>query len=133
MNREYVLQETDFLVFQTDAQGQILFANEDYCHISGYGLDELIGKPENLLYHSDMPESVCRNLWETVKKGQAWNGYLKKRTKDEGFYWVFAMVYPMTDTSRCEIGYTMCCRKPSSEEIRLATERCRMLHSSKLN
>lgn len=132
MSREYILRETDFLVSQTDAEGKILFANEDFCRISGYGLEELIGKPENLLCHPDMPESVGRDLRETAKKGHAWNGYLKKRTKDEGFYWVFAMVYPMTDTSQCEtqceIGYTMCCRKPSSEEIRLATERCRMLH-----
>ncbi|WP_294891838.1 MULTISPECIES: PAS domain-containing protein [unclassified Sulfuricurvum] len=120
MSREYVLKETDFLVFQTDAQGKILFANEDYCHISGYGLDELIGKPENQLYHPDMPESVCNHLRETAKKGYAWNGYLKKRTKDEGFYWVFAMLFPMSDDSHNATGYTMCCRKPSPEEIRSA-------------
>lgn len=121
MSREYILRETDFLVSQTDAEGKILFANEDFCRISGYGLDELIGKPENLLCHPDMPESVGRDLRETAKKGHAWNGYLKKRTKDGGFYWVFAMLFPMSEDSPNAMGYTMCCRKPSLEEIRSAT------------
>lgn len=86
MSREYVLRETDFLVSQTDAQGRILFANEDFCKAAGYTLDELVGKPHSIVRHPDMPKAAFGDLWETVKKGQVWNGYVKNRTKDGGYY-----------------------------------------------
>ncbi|MDD2838670.1 MAG: PAS domain S-box protein, partial [Sulfuricurvum sp.] len=38
---EHTLQDTDFLVSQTDSKGKIIFANEDFCKIAGYTLEEL--------------------------------------------------------------------------------------------
>ncbi|MEA1893098.1 MAG: PAS domain-containing protein, partial [Campylobacterota bacterium] len=39
--REYELKSDDFLVSQTDETGKILFANDDFCKIAGYSLEEL--------------------------------------------------------------------------------------------
>ncbi|HEX5330035.1 PAS domain-containing protein [Sulfuricurvum sp.] len=122
MSREYVLQETDFLVSQTDAQGNILFANEDFCKVAGYSLSELIGKPHSIVRHPDMPKAAFKDLWNTLKQGKTWTGYVKNRTKDGGYYWVFAMVYPMGNGSRSESGYISCRRKPSAEEIQSSME-----------
>jgi PAS domain S-box-containing protein len=91
---EYTLNDTDFLVSQTDGKGKILFANEDFCKIAGYTLEELIGQPHNIVRHRDMPRAAFKDLWETVKRGQVWKGYVKNATKNGGFYWVFATVYP---------------------------------------
>ena len=57
-----------------------------------------------------------QSLWETVKKGEIWTGYVKNETKSGGHYWVFATVYPIErhDGSR---GYMSCRRKASKEEI----------------
>lgn len=122
MSREYILGETDFLVSQTDTQGKILFANEDFCKVAGYTLDELIGKPHSIVRHPDMPRAAFGDLWETVNKGEVWNGYVKNRTKDGGYYWVYAMVYPMNNGNRGESGYISCRRKPSAAEIEAATQ-----------
>ncbi|MFY9142271.1 PAS domain S-box protein, partial [Sulfuricurvum sp.] len=67
MGSEYVLKDTDFLVSQTDEKGNILFANEDFCTIAGYTLEELVGKPHNIVRHRDMPKAAFKDLWETVK------------------------------------------------------------------
>lgn len=45
---EHTLNNTDFLVSQTDSKGKILFANEDFCKIAGYTLEELIGQPHDM-------------------------------------------------------------------------------------
>lgn len=115
--REYILKSDDFLVSQTDERGIILFANDDFCKIAGYSIDELVGKPHNIVRHKDMPRAAFKDLWSTVKAGKVWNGYVKNSTKNGGFYWVYATVYPMHDTVRQARTYMSCRRKPSRQEI----------------
>lgn len=117
MGSEYVLKDTDFLVSQTDEKGNILFANEDFCTIAGYSLEELIGKPHNIVRHRDMPKAAFKDLWDTVKSGKVWTGYVKNATKNGGYYWVYATVYPNIACENGKCGYLSCRRKPSSEEI----------------
>ena len=118
--REYILKDDDFLVSQTDDKGIILFANDDFCDIAGYTIDELVGKPHNMVRHSDMPKAAFKDLWETVKSGKIWDGYVKNKTKDGGYYWVYATVYPVKDPITKKTQYMSCRRKPSAEEIKTA-------------
>jgi len=119
--KEYLLDDYAFLVSETDSKGNILFANDDFCKIAGYTLEEMIGKPHNLVRHKDMPKLAFKSLWETVKKGDVWTGYVKNATKDGGFYWVFATVYPF-ENYKGELGYISCRRKASTKEIDEATK-----------
>ena len=48
MSREIVLDDYAFLVSETDEKGIINFANDDFCRISGYDLEELIIKTNEL-------------------------------------------------------------------------------------
>ncbi len=114
---ETVLKSTNFLVSQTDSKGTILFANDDFCKLAGYRVEELIGKPHNIVRHPDMPKAAFKDLWRTIKENKVWSGYVKNRTKDGGFYWVFATVYPMYDEVKEVMTYLSCRRKPSKEEI----------------
>lgn len=114
---EHKLQDSDFLVSQTDSKGNILFANEDFCTIAGYTLEELMGKPHNIVRHPDMPRAAFKDLWDTVKRGKVWKGYVKNATRSGGYYWVFATVYPNIECGNGEGGYMSCRRKASQEEI----------------
>ena len=114
--RETVLDDYAFLVSETDAKGTILFANEDFCKIAEYDIDELIGKPHNMVRHKDMPKLAFKSLWDTVQKGEVWTGYVKNVTKSGGYYWVFATVYPFESCDGSK-GYLSCRRKASTEEI----------------
>ncbi|MDX9742362.1 MAG: PAS domain S-box protein, partial [Arcobacteraceae bacterium] len=40
---ETILDEFAFLVSETDEKGVITFANDDFCKIAGYTIDELVG------------------------------------------------------------------------------------------
>ena len=118
--QEQILKSDDFLVSQTDAKGVILFANEDFCKIAGYKLEELVGKQHNVVRHPDMPKAAFKGLWETVKNNNIWTGYVKNRTKDGGYYWVFATVFPKYDNINKQTTYISCRRKPSADEIQTA-------------
>lgn len=39
-----------------------------------------------------MPRSVFKQMWETIKSGDIWRGYVKNLRKNGGFYWVYAEV-----------------------------------------
>ena len=118
--QERVLKSDDFLVSQTDEKGIILFANDDFCDIAGYTIDELVGKPHNVVRHPDMPKAAFKDLWTTIKAGKVWTGYVKNKRKDGGYYWVFATIFPMKDSVTNETRYISCRRKPSKQEIEQA-------------
>ena len=119
MSKETVLDKNAFLVSETDSKGIIKFANEDFCKVAGYSLEELVGKPHNVVRHKDMPKKAFKSLWDTVQKGEIWTGYVKNATKDGGYYWVFATVYPFESCDGTK-GYLSCRRKPTNEEIQKA-------------
>jgi aerotaxis receptor len=72
-----------------------------------------------MVRHKDMPKKAFKSLWDTVQKGEIWTGYVKNATKDGGYYWVFATVYPF-ESSDGSMGYLSCRRKPTTEEIQKA-------------
>ncbi|GHV06977.1 hypothetical protein AGMMS50229_12830 [Campylobacterota bacterium] len=89
---EVMLKDNHFLVSQTDAHGKIIFANADFVAISGYSLDELIGKSHNIVRHPDMPKAAFKQLWDTIKAGKVWTGFVKNKTKSGDHYWVYATI-----------------------------------------
>ena len=119
--KETVLDDYAFLVSETDKNGVILFAKSDFCKIAEYNINELIGQPHSIVRHPDMPKVAFQDLWDTVKSGKVWTGYVKNATKSGGFYWVFATVYPFV-TQNGENGYLSCRRKASNQEIAKAEE-----------
>jgi len=89
---ETEVPERELIISRTDFTGKITYVNETFAEISGYEPEELIGKPHSLIRHPDMPKSVFAELWETVQRGDTWEGYVKNLRKDGGYYWVLARV-----------------------------------------
>ena len=89
---ETIVPKGELIVSRTNLKGIITYANETFAQISGYEIDELIGKPHNIVRHPDMPKSIFKELWETLKKDGLWSGVVKNLRKDEGFYWVYAEI-----------------------------------------
>ena len=90
--QEVTFSENEFIVSKTDLQGTITYVNRTFMKVSDFSTLELLGKPHNVIRHPDMPRGAFRHLWETLKSGQEWFGFVKNRTKNGDFYWVFANV-----------------------------------------
>ena len=89
---ETEVPENEVIISRTDLSGVITYVNDTFAEISGYDADELIGKPHNILRHPDMPKSAFKELWDNLKNGQSWEGYVKNMRKDRGYYWVYAII-----------------------------------------
>jgi len=89
---ETEVPEDELIISRTDLKGNITYANETFCDISGYHEEELLGKSHNIVRHPDMPSAAFAELWNTIKAGKQWIGIVKNMRKDRGFYWVEAIV-----------------------------------------
>lgn len=119
--KEIILNANTFIVSETDETGLIRYANDEFCDVSEFTLDELIGKPHNIVRHKDMPSAAFEDLWKTIKSGNTWKGFVKNKTKSGNYYWVYSTIYPLT-TSDGNKGYLSCRKMASRDEIIEAEE-----------
>lgn len=119
LDRERKLDEHDFIVSKTDISGRITYCNRIFMDISGYAEKELLGKQHNIIRHPDMPRAVFQLLWDTLKEGREFFGYVKNLCKDGSFYWVFANLTPTLEPSGRLVGYSSVRRRPKTESVRL--------------
>ncbi|MFT7861142.1 MAG: HD domain-containing phosphohydrolase [Sulfurimonas sp.] len=93
------------IVSKTDDKGLIVYVNEEFCRISGYTKEELLGKPHKVVRHDDMPSEVYREMWERLKRKQSWKGILKNKTKQGKTYIVQAMIKPILNSEENIVEY----------------------------
>jgi aerotaxis receptor len=127
-NREYVLSADETIVTKTDLKGNITYANDDFVRISGFSKEELIGAPQNIVRHPDMPSEAFADFWKTIQSGKAWNGLVKNRCKNGDFYWVDATAAPLVQDGNV-VGYTSIRVKPDRDQVRAAESAYRAIQS----
>lgn len=93
---EWYFPDKSYILSETDEKGFILYANEIFCEIAGYKLDELLGKPHNIVRHQDMPRIAFKGLWDDIQSKGFWSGIVKNLRKDGAYYWVLATVLRRT-------------------------------------
>lgn len=115
--QELSFNDNEFIVSKTDLGGRITYGNALFIQISGYGEEELLGAPHNILRHPEMPAIVFKLLWETIKSGEEIFAYVINKTKNNDYYWVFAHVTPSMDNDGKIIGYHSVRRKPTERAL----------------
>jgi aerotaxis receptor len=119
-----------YLVSKTDLKGAITYANDTFVELSGFSLDELVGKNHNIVRHPDMPPQAFEDLWRTIKAGLPWTGIVKNRSKTGDFYWVKAFVVPIRENGAI-VGYMSVRSEPSRAEIDAAATLYRKLNETR--
>jgi PAS domain S-box-containing protein len=114
---ELHLKNGEFIVSKTDLRGNITYGNETFIQISGFDERELLGAPHSILRHEDMPKAIFKLLWERIQSPEGIYAYVKNKTKNGDYYWVFAYVTPSFDPSGTKIGYYSVRRRPAPNAI----------------
>jgi PAS domain S-box-containing protein len=87
--------ENSNIVSKTDVNGIITFVNDEFCKISGYSREELLGKNHNIVRHPDVPASKFKLLWQTIKAKKIYKSTVKNRAKDGSTFYVNTTVTPI--------------------------------------
>ena len=118
-NVEYVLKDTETVVSKTDLHGNITYVNQDFVNISGFSEAELMGQPQNIVRHPDMPVEAFADFWSTLKRGKAWTGLVKNRCKNGDHYWVLANAAPIIENGKVT-GYGSVRVRPNRDQVQAA-------------
>ncbi|WP_300362340.1 ATP-binding protein, partial [Hydrogenimonas sp.] len=110
--------ESSNIVSKTDINGIITFVNDEFCKISGYSRDELIGKNHNIVRHPDVPKSNFKKLWDTILAKKTFKSTVKNRAKDGSTFYVNTTIIPILD-EKGEIEEFIAIRYDVTKEVEL--------------
>jgi PAS domain S-box-containing protein len=110
---ERFFPDDELIVTKTDVAGRITYANHVFTRISGFSLEELVGKPHNIVRHPLMPRGIFKHMWAELLQGREIFAYVINLTKRGDFYWVFAHITPSFDAQRQIIGFHSNRRTPN--------------------
>ncbi len=97
--------DSSTILSKADKKGKITYVNDQFCKISGYTREELIGKSHNIVRDPSVSSSVFKDMWTTIMAKKQWKGMIKNRAKDGSIYIVDAIIIPLLDANNDIIEY----------------------------
>lgn len=86
--------EAASIIAYTDKSGRITHVNENFCRISGYSENELIGNTHQIVNSGFHPKEFFISMWQMISQGEIWRGEICNRRKDGTLYWVDTTIIP---------------------------------------
>lgn len=81
----------------TNSDGEIEYVNRSFTQLTGYTLREVAGRTPKLFKSEETPESVSKEIWETLLAGNEWSGEFQNKKKDGALYWSLQSISPIKD------------------------------------
>ncbi|WP_282177281.1 methyl-accepting chemotaxis protein [Vibrio nereis] len=93
--RESLKNTVPYIEFTSE--GVILYANEQILAVTGYSLDEVLGKHHSFLcFPEDVETPNYRQLWHDLATGTPQSGRFIRKNKQDTAIWLTATYFPVT-------------------------------------
>lgn len=83
------------IITETDLTGRIISVNENFCQLSGYSENELVGAPHSIVNSGTHAKGFFSAMWKIISAGDVWIGEVCNRAKDGHLYWLHATIFPI--------------------------------------
>jgi len=93
------VEQSHTTIVITDLDGTIEFVNPAFTDSTGYTKDEALGQNPSLLKSEQHDKAFYQAMWDTLAKGEVWQGELYNKRKDGTCYWEFATISPVKDNA----------------------------------
>ena len=89
------------IISVADSKGKITYVNQRFTDVSGYSLEEVIGKDHNIVNSGHHPKEFWTEMYKTVivDKG-IWNAVCTNRAKDGSLYYVDTFIKARFDNNK---------------------------------
>ncbi|HJR29484.1 MAG TPA: EAL domain-containing protein [Pseudomonas sp.] len=104
---------------ETDLNGRITYVNDQFCAVSGYSREELLGQNHRLLNSGLHSADFFAAMWRTIALGDIWKGEICNRAKDGSLYWVDSTMVPVLDDTTGRVERYLSIRFDISEKRQL--------------
>ena len=121
MKLSTTVEQSPSVVTITNTDGIIEYVNPKFTALTGYSLDEVTGKPSNILKSGETDEAEYQNLWHTISTGGEWRGEFHNRKKSGELYWEAAAISPIRDAGG-NITHYLAVKEDITERKRLESE-----------
>lgn len=91
------VEQSPASVVITNPEGTIEYVNPKFTEVTGYTLEEAIGKNPRILKSGDQTQEYYKVMWETISKGKLWKGEFHNKKKNGELYWESALISPIMD------------------------------------
>lgn len=108
-------------VMITDTRGCITYVNPAFCQLSGYAMDEVLGRNPRLLKSGYTTDEQYQKLWQTLKEGGIWQGEFHNRKKNGDIFCERAVISPVRDKRGMTLAF-IAVKQDITEEKRLQNE-----------
>ena len=92
------------IVTKADLKGNIIYANDNFCNVTGFTKEEILGRQHSIVKHPDNAQELFKDIWQTIKSKKVWKGVIKNRGK-LGDYWEDTSILPILDNDNNIVEY----------------------------
>ena len=89
------VEQSPVSIVITDLDTKIEYANHAFLEITGYPLEELIGKTPQILKSGKVDKEIYQQMWAALNDGKQWQGELTNRRKDGSEYIEMTQITPV--------------------------------------